>query len=71
VRERASRVSASRGEPFLTFIDPQTLAVEARHMGFAEIDDFGYAAANARYFGNRADDLRVASGGRRIAALQR
>ena len=71
VRERAARASASRGEPFLTFIDPQALAVEARHLGFAEIDDFGHAAANARYFDQRADGLCLASGGRRIAALQR
>lgn len=48
VRERAARASASRGEPFLTFINPQALTGQARQMGFTEIDDFGYAEANAR-----------------------
>jgi methyltransferase (TIGR00027 family) len=71
VRERAARASASLGEPFVTFLDPDALATEARRMGFTGVDDFGFAEANARYFDHRADDLRVGSSGRRIVALRR
>jgi|KBSSwiStaDraftv2_1062776.scaffolds.fasta_scaffold101627_2 methyltransferase (TIGR00027 family) len=71
VREAAAQVAANAGEPFVTFLDPSELAQEARRLGFNEVDDFGYAEGNLRYFNAREDGLRLGASGRRIVALRR
>ncbi|HEY6305099.1 MAG TPA: class I SAM-dependent methyltransferase [Candidatus Angelobacter sp.] len=62
-----SRVAAA-GEPFVTFFDPEELARELLGMGFAEIDDIGADEINFRYFGDRADNLRVGGPARLVRA---
>jgi methyltransferase (TIGR00027 family) len=57
---------ASIGEPVKTFFDPDVLAQSLRQAGFDAVEDIGYADMNARYFANRADDLRVGRNGRRL-----
>lgn len=63
----AARVAAI-GEPFVGFFDPGELAGELREMGFTSIEDFGPDEINARYFHDRADNLRVGGPGRLIYA---
>ena len=67
VREAAARNAGAIGEPFLTFLDPLELEADLRKIGFAHIDDCGFAAVNRRYFQGRNDQLCVGPGGRRIA----
>jgi methyltransferase (TIGR00027 family) len=66
LRERAAKASASLGEPFVTFLEPRELAVELRGKGFSRVEDLGFAEANARFFNDREDGLRLPSGGRRV-----
>ncbi len=54
-----SRRVAAAGEPFQTFFDPTALAEEMKRMGFRSVEDLDAAKINARYFANRADDLRA------------
>jgi methyltransferase (TIGR00027 family) len=56
----AFRVAAA-GEPFRTFFDPSALAERLRRIGFRGVEDLAAAEINARYFENRADQLRVTS----------
>ncbi len=63
----AARMAAA-GEPFVSFFDPEELAHALRGMGFAEIDDLGAEEMNFRYFGDRADNLRVGGAGRLMYA---
>ncbi len=56
--EAAARVAAI-GEPFVTFFDPHDLDVELRAAGFSDVETFGPAELNARYFTGRTDDLRA------------
>jgi methyltransferase (TIGR00027 family) len=57
----ASRV-AKAGEPFRLFLDPRALEPMLTAAGFHEVEDLGPAEIGARYFADRADDLRVAAG---------
>ena len=54
-----SRRVAAAGEPFQTFFDPKALAEDLKRMGFRSVEDLDAAKINARYFANRADDLRA------------
>src|SRR5882724_10704900 len=54
-----SRRVAAAGEPFQTFFDPRTLEGQLARIGFQSIEDLGADELNARYFGDRADGLRV------------
>jgi methyltransferase (TIGR00027 family) len=54
---------ARAGEPFRSFFDPTWITSELRELGFSQIQDFDAGALNARYFGGRADGLRVAGRG--------
>ena len=54
----AARVSAA-GEPWQSFFDPDDLARELRHLGFAVAEPLSPEAINARYFTGRADGLAV------------
>lgn len=51
---------AARNEPAANngFV-PQALAMRLRHMGFGQVEDFDVAAADRRYFRDRADGLRA------------
>jgi O-methyltransferase involved in polyketide biosynthesis len=60
--ELMTKALAGRGEPFLTFFEPVDLAERVRELGFAEIWDLGAEEANARYFANRSDGLRLCLG---------
>jgi len=54
----AERVAAA-GEPFRCFFDPVELARDLAALGFSQIDDFGAAALNPRYFADRTDGLKL------------
>jgi methyltransferase (TIGR00027 family) len=56
---RANRMAAIK-EPWLTYLDPSSLASDLRQMGFKQIEDLGPEAANERYFKDRTDGLRLA-----------
>jgi methyltransferase (TIGR00027 family) len=51
--------AAARGEPLISFYDPQSLATQVRELGFAEVWDFGNREAAVRYFAGRSDDFRL------------
>jgi len=57
----ASRV-ARAGEPSRLFLSPRALEHLLRIAGFREIEDFGPAEIDARYFSGRTDGLQVAAG---------
>lgn len=59
IQELFADRGASRGEPYLTFFEPAKLAEQVREVGFAEVWDLAPGEANARYFANRADGLRM------------
>lgn len=50
------------GEPWLTYFEPAELDAALRRIGFGLVRDLDPHAANARYFRDRADGLRVVSG---------
>jgi methyltransferase (TIGR00027 family) len=56
----AFRVAAA-GEPFRTFFDPSGLAERLQRIGFRGVEDLAAGEINARYFKDRADQLRVTS----------
>jgi methyltransferase (TIGR00027 family) len=58
MRAMMQRVAAA-GEPFVTFFEPDALKARLLGMGFHGIEDLGADEINARYFGNRTDNLRV------------
>jgi methyltransferase (TIGR00027 family) len=51
--------AAKRGEPWLTRIAPQHLAVRLNQLGFREVMYLSPAEASARYFAGRRDGLRA------------
>jgi methyltransferase (TIGR00027 family) len=53
--------TASVGEPWQAFFDPQLLTRDLSAMGFGFVEDEGPEEINARYFKNRKDGLRVGS----------
>lgn len=67
-RETRAKQMAAVGEPWLTYLDPSSLARDLRQMGFKNVEDFGPEAANERYFKDRADGLRVAGSGHLMKA---
>jgi methyltransferase (TIGR00027 family) len=52
---------AAAGEPFRTFFDPSALAERLQRIGFRGVEDLAAGEINARYFKDRADQLRVTS----------
>jgi len=56
-----ARRTASVGEPWQAFFDPQLLTRDLRAMGFGYVEDKGPEEINAWYFKNRKDELRVGS----------
>jgi methyltransferase (TIGR00027 family) len=63
-----ARRTAAAGEPWRTYFEPGALAAALRQRGFRRADTLDPAAANARYFTGRTDDLRVAGGGHLMTA---
>ncbi|HEX3529734.1 MAG TPA: class I SAM-dependent methyltransferase [Thermoanaerobaculia bacterium] len=61
VFDALSRRVASAGEPWQTFFDPSALVGDLKALGFAQVEDLGGEALNARYFQGRTDGLRVGS----------
>jgi methyltransferase (TIGR00027 family) len=59
INELFMDAGAAGGEPYLTFFEPANLAEQVRKLGFAEVWDLGPEEANARYFANRTDGLRL------------
>lgn len=59
VFEALSARVAAAGEPWKTFFDSSELDGLLHAAGFSRVDQLGPAEINARYFGNRADGLRV------------
>jgi methyltransferase (TIGR00027 family) len=58
--EFAKRVAAA-GEPWVSSFEPDRLRDELLTAGFASVDDYGPNELNSRYFGDRADGMRVGS----------
>jgi len=52
--------AAARGEPLLSFFEPQELMAELREMGFTHIEHLGPEVADKTYFAGRSDGLRAA-----------
>jgi O-methyltransferase involved in polyketide biosynthesis len=61
-------VVATRGEPWLTYFEPATLAGELRGIGFTQVEDLGPDELHARYFKGRTDGLRLPGMGRLVKA---
>jgi methyltransferase (TIGR00027 family) len=65
---RMAKRVAALGEPWKTFLDPQTLARDLRGLGFTSAEDFGADVLNARYFAGRTDKLRIGGAGHMAVA---
>jgi methyltransferase (TIGR00027 family) len=57
--EDVTRQVAARGEPWLTYYDPPSLASDLRAVGFTRVDDLGPDEIHARSFKGRTDNLRL------------
>lgn len=60
-RERSMAAVARLGEPWITFLEPETLPPRLRAAGFNRIELLDGAEGNRRYFDGRADGLRLSS----------
>jgi methyltransferase (TIGR00027 family) len=63
----AARVAAA-GEPFLGFFRADALPRSLRRMGFSNLEDLDRDELNERYFGARADGLRLRGSARVMTA---
>jgi methyltransferase (TIGR00027 family) len=61
----SARVAAA-GEPFRSLFAPDALAARLIGMGFSEAEFLGSRELNPRYFGGRADGLKLRDGGGRL-----
>lgn len=66
-----SRRVARAGEPFQTFFSPAGIRERLAQAGFTSVQDLGADDLNARYFGNRADRLRVSGSVGRVMTATR
>jgi methyltransferase (TIGR00027 family) len=67
-REMSAKRAAELGEPWLTYFEPAALATDLTDLGFSLVKDLGATEANATYFANREDGLRVTGSARMMAA---
>ena len=67
--EDAKKTVARRGEPWITFFEPEVFHRQLESKGFHLIEDLGPEELRALYFGGRKDKLDV-SGVFRMAALR-
>lgn len=56
------------GEPWVTFLAPDTLTANLKSLGFQDVRDFGARELNARFFSGRTDGLRISPVGRLMIA---
>ena len=54
---------AGVGEPWVNFIDPNSLIMDLKTIGFTLAEDFGPEEINARFFKDRADKLMAGNFG--------
>jgi methyltransferase (TIGR00027 family) len=59
LHDRMAQHLAARGEPFVSYFAPATLAADLRRVGFTRVEDLGPDEIHARYFKGRTDGLRV------------
>jgi methyltransferase (TIGR00027 family) len=59
VFDRMSKRVAAAGEPWKSFFAPEELETMLRACGFSQVESFGPAEINRRYFVGRADGLRI------------
>ena len=59
MHDDTTRVVAARGEPWLSYFAPPTLAADLRAAGFTRVEDLGPDEIQERYFKGRTDGLRV------------
>ncbi|MGH7331935.1 MAG: class I SAM-dependent methyltransferase [Candidatus Rokuibacteriota bacterium] len=57
--DEVARQVAARGEPWLTYFEPPTLAGDLRGLGFTRVEDLGPDEIHDRYFKGRLDGLRL------------
>jgi methyltransferase (TIGR00027 family) len=60
--ERLRRFTARRGEPLVSFFEPEALCGRVRHLGYRVLENLAPVGQNRRYFANRSDGLRTMSG---------
>lgn len=63
-----ARRLASVGEPWVNLLEPDSLAMDLKGIGFKEVEDIGPEAVNARFFRDRTDKLRVGRFGHLVKA---
>jgi hypothetical protein len=56
------------GEPWHSFFEPDSLIEDLKAVGFTQVENFGPAEINERFFRNRADTLMVGGFGRLMKA---
>jgi methyltransferase (TIGR00027 family) len=59
---------ASSGEPWVNFMDPNSLIMDLKTIGFTHVEDIGPEEINARFFKNRQDNLMVGKFGHLMKA---
>ena len=55
----AAAAAAARGEPWLTFFEPDELTWQLHELGLTRVEHFSPEEANIRYFAGRRDGLHV------------
>jgi O-methyltransferase involved in polyketide biosynthesis len=58
-RQRSMAAMAAIGEPWRTFLEPESVPSRLRALGFSAVEVLTPEQANQRYFGGRVDRLRV------------
>ncbi|MEO6029982.1 MAG: SAM-dependent methyltransferase [Candidatus Binatia bacterium] len=66
--EQVEANSAARGEPWLTFVDPETLPQELHAMGFTTVERLTPELAASRYYGGQPDRVTPLTAWQAIAA---
>jgi methyltransferase (TIGR00027 family) len=59
---------AGDGEPWVNFLDPNSLIMDLKTIGFTQAEDIGPEEINARFFKDRADKLMVGNFGHLMKA---
>jgi methyltransferase (TIGR00027 family) len=61
-RDRLAARTGAVGEPLKSTFAPEALAADLTALGYSEVEPFDSALLNRRYFGGRADALRLRGG---------
>jgi methyltransferase (TIGR00027 family) len=62
VAAKLKRFTRRRGEPLVSFFDPETFPGEVARLGYRVLEVLSPPEQDARYFANRSDDLRSSPG---------